>query len=165
MSGEIVQDRNDEYYMGLALREARAAVARDEAPIGAVIVHANSVIARAHNQRELLRDPTAHAEIIALTQAAAFFDNWRLLETTLYVTLEPCAMCAGAIVLGRVQRLVYGATDPKAGACGTLYNIVQDPRLNHIVEVTAGVCADECSGLLQEFFRARRGAGRPVEPE
>ena len=155
-----MQDRNDEYFMGLALREAHAALAENEVPIGAVVVHGRRVIARAHNQREMLRDPTAHAEMIALTQAAAFLDNWRLLETTLYVTLEPCTMCAGAIVLGRVPRLVFAAADPKAGACGTLYDIVRDPRLNHTVEVTAGVCAEECSALLQEFFLARRRAGK-----
>ncbi len=146
--------------MGLALREAQVAFAQGEVPIGAVVVHGQRVIARAHNQRETLRDPTAHAEMIALTQAAEFLDNWRLLETTLYVTLEPCAMCAGAIVLGRVPRLVYGATDPKAGACGTLYDIVRDPRLNHVVDVEPGVRGDECSSLLREFFRAQRAAGK-----
>ena len=142
--------------MGLALREAAKAFEAGEVPIGAVIVHEQRVIARAHNQRETLRDPTAHAEMIALTQAAAFLDNWRLSGTTLYVSLEPCPMCAGAIVLARVKRLVYGAPDPKAGACGTLYDIVRDPRLNHRVEVTPGVAAKECADLLQDFFRARR---------
>ena len=151
--------------MGLALREARAAMENGETPVGAVAVHAGQVIARAHNQRELLRDPTAHAEIIALTQAGAFLDSWRLLDTTLYVTLEPCAMCAGAIVLGRVPRLVYGASDPKAGACGTLYDIVRDARLNHTVEVTAGVCAEESASLLREFFQARRRAAGAAGPE
>ena len=154
----LLLERSDDYFMGLALREAAKALEAGEVPIGAVIAHGQRVIAKAHNQRETLRDPTAHAEMIALSQAAAFLDNWRLLDTTLYVSLEPCAMCAGAIVLARVKRLVYGAPDPKAGACGTLYDIVRDPRLNHQVEVTSGVCAQECAGLLHEFFRARRGA-------
>ena len=144
--------------MATALREAAKAAEAGEVPIGAVIAHGQRIIAKAHNQRESLRDPTAHAEIIALTQAAAFFDNWRLLDTTLYVTLEPCPMCAGAIVLARVKRLVFGADDPKAGACGTLYDIVRDARLNHQVEVTGGVCSDECAAVLQQFFQARRQA-------
>jgi len=144
--------------MAAALREAAKAAEAGEVPIGAVIAHGQRIIAKAHNQRESLRDPTAHAEIIALTQAAAFFDNWRLLDTTLYVTLEPCPMCAGAIVLARVKRLVFGADDPKAGACGTLYDIVRDARLNHQVEVTGGLCADECAAVLQQFFQARRQA-------
>ena len=142
--------------MSLALREAAAAFEAGEVPVGAVIVHEHRVIARAHNQRETLRDPTAHAEMIALTQAAAFLDNWRLLDTTLYVTLEPCPMCAGAIVLARVPRVVYAATDPKAGACGTLYDILRDPRLNHQVEVTQGVLAEESAAVLTEFFKTRR---------
>ena len=148
--------------MSFALREATAAFEAGEVPVGAVIVHEHRVIARAHNQRETLRDPTAHAEMIALTQAAEFLDNWRLLDTTLYVTLEPCPMCAGAIVLARVARVVYAATDPKAGACGTLYDILRDPRLNHQVEVTQGVLAEESAAVLTEFFRTRRrsaGAG------
>ena len=152
----LLLPRSDDEFMGLALREAAKAFEAGEVPIGAVIVHEQRVIARAHNQRETLRDPTAHAEMIALTQAAAFLDNWRLSGTTLYVSLEPCPMCAGAIVLARVKRLVYGAPDPKAGACGTLYDIVRDPRLNHRVEVTPGVAAKECADLLQDFFRARR---------
>ena len=153
-----MQERSDEYFMAAALREAAKAAEAGEVPIGAVIAHGQRIIAKAHNQRESLRDPTAHAEIIALTQAAAFFDNWRLLDTTLYVTLEPCPMCAGAIVLARVKRLVFGADDPKAGACGTLYDIVRDARLNHQVEVTGGLCADECAAVLQQFFQARRQA-------
>ncbi len=146
--------------MGLALREAQTAFAEGETPVGAVVVHEGRVIARAHNQRETLRDPTAHAEMIALTQAAEFLDNWRLLDTTIYVTLEPCAMCAGAIVLARAPRLVFGAADPKAGACGTLYDIVRDPRLNHVVKVTAGVREPECAELLREFFRRQRALGK-----
>lgn len=150
--------RADREYMQMALREAQAAAAKDETPVGAVIVKGSRIIARAHNMRETLKDPTAHAEMIALTQAAEALQAWRLEGVTVYVTLEPCAMCAGALVLARVSRLVYGAADPKAGACGTLYNIVQDERLNHRVEVTAGVLADESRALLQEFFRAKREA-------
>ena len=125
-------------------------------PVGAVIVKDSHIIGRAHNMRETLRDPTAHAEIIAITQAAEALDAWRLEGAVVYVTLEPCSMCAGALVLARVSRLVYGAADPKAGACGTLYNIVRDERLNHCIDVTAGVLADESRALLQEFFKERR---------
>ena len=121
-----------------------------------MIVHANLVVARAHNQREQLKDPTAHAEILALTQAAAALDDWRLEGATLYVTLEPCTMCAGAMVNARLGRLVYGATDPKAGASGSVFDITGSPELNHRVPVTPGVLADECGTLLREFFAARR---------
>jgi len=140
----------------MALREASAAASRGEVPVGAVIVKDGRVIGRAHNMRETLRDPTAHAEMIALTQAAEAMQAWRLEGVVVYVTLEPCCMCAGALVLARVSRLVYGAADPKAGACGTLYNIVADERLNHRVEVTAGILADESRALLQDFFRGKR---------
>jgi len=143
-------------FMHQALQEALAAYEEDEVPVGAVIVHEGRVIARAHNQRELLKDPTAHAEMIAITQAAAAMNNWRLTGATMYVTLEPCAMCAGALVLARIDRLVYGAQDPKAGACGTLFNILQDARLNHRVEVVPGVLAAECSDTLKSFFAKRR---------
>ena len=139
-----------------ALKEALAAYEDNEVPVGAVIVHENRVIARAHNQRELLKDPTAHAEMIAITQAAAALNNWRLIGVTIYVTLEPCAMCAGAMVLARIGHLVYGAADPKAGACGTLYNIVQDARLNHQIDIVQGVLAGDCAQLLREFFAERR---------
>jgi len=139
-----------------AIKAARIAKENGDVPIGAVVVYENQVIGRAYNQREQLNDPTAHAEIIALTQAAAFIGNWRLGGCTIYVTLEPCAMCAGALVLGRLDRLVYGCDDPKAGACKSLYNIVQDERLNHRLEVTSGVLADECGKLLQDFFLRRR---------
>ena len=139
-----------------ALKEALAAYEDNEVPVGAVIVHENRVIARAHNQRELLKDPTAHAEMIAITQAAAALNNWRLIGVTIYVTLEPCAMCAGAMVLARIGRLVYGTADPKAGACGTLYNIVQDARLNHQIDIVQGVLAGDCAQLLREFFAERR---------
>ena len=147
---------SDESFMQLALAEARASLEHGDVPIGAVIVHEGEVIARAHNQRELLQDPTAHAEIIALTQAASAMETWRLTDCVLYVTLEPCVMCAGALVLARIARLVYGADDPKAGACVSLYRIPEDERLNHRLPITAGVLADECSEILREFFRARR---------
>ena len=139
-----------------AIEAARIAESNGDVPIGAVIVYENKIIGRAYNQREQLADPTAHAEIIALTQAAAFLERWRLLGCTMYVTLEPCPMCAGALVLSRMDQLVYGCSDPKSGACGSLYNIVQDGRLNHKLEVTAGLLADECSEQLQSFFRSRR---------
>jgi tRNA(adenine34) deaminase len=151
----------DERYMRLAIDAAHIAEENGDVPIGAVIVCDNRVIGRAYNQREQLNDPTAHAEIVALTQAAAALGTWRLYGCTIYVTLEPCPMCAGALVLGRLDRLVYGCPDPKAGACGSLYDIVRDPRLNHRLEVTSGVLADDCAGLLQAFFHARRPNGRP----
>jgi len=139
-----------------AIEPAKIAEENGDVPIGAVIVYKDQIIGRAYNQREQLNDPTAHAEIIALTQAAAFIESWRLVGCTMYVTLEPCAMCAGALVLGRLDRLVYGCDDPKAGACGSLYNIVQDERLNHRLEVTSGVLADECGKLLEDFFQKKR---------
>jgi len=149
-----------EHFMRLALREAEQALAEDEVPIGAVIVHHQRVIASAHNQREQLRDPTAHAEMIAVTQAAASLGSWRLEDCTLYVTLEPCTMCAGAIVLARIPRLVYGAADPKAGAVHSLYQLLSDPRLNHRAEVVAGVSAAQCAELLSRFFQAKRRMGK-----
>ena len=152
---------NDQEFMAEALRQAMLALDEDEVPVGAVIVQDGRVIARAHNQRELLRDPTAHAEMIAITQAAEHVDNWRLEDCTMYVTLEPCAMCAGAIVLARLPRLVFGAHDPKAGAVGSVYDIPRDPKLNHTVEVTAGVLEQECSEILTDFFRRKRPA-KPI---
>lgn len=146
----------DETFMKLALKEAERAFDKDDCPIGAVIVKDGQIIARAHNQVELLKDPTAHAEMIAITQAANTIGHEHLNETTIYVTLEPCTMCAGALVLARVKRLVFGAHDPKAGACGTLYNIAQDDRLNHRLEVVSGIMAGESQSLLQEFFRRLR---------
>ncbi len=144
-------------HMEMALAEAEAAAAEDEVPIGAVIVSlAQGVIARAHNQREQLHDPTAHAEMIAITQAAESLRSWRLEKCVLYVTLEPCPMCAGAIVLARIPYVVYGAADPKAGACDTLYQITTDPRLNHRAQVVSGVLADRCSAVLSQFFAAKR---------
>ncbi len=148
----------DEDYMAEALRQARLALDNGEVPVGAAIVRNGSIIARAHNQRQLLGDPTAHAEMIAITQAAEHCGGWRLDGCTMYVTLEPCAMCAGAIVLARLPRLVFGPCDPKGGAVGSLYDIPRDPRLNHIVEVTSGVLERECSEILTEFFRNKRQA-------
>ncbi len=142
--------------MRRAIDAATIAEENGDVPIGCVIVHDGRVIARAYNQREQLQDPTAHAEIIALTQAAATLENWRLHGCTIYVTLEPCSMCAGALVLARIDRLVYACADPKTGACGSIYNIVQDQRLNHHVTVTAGVLEDECSRLLRDFFLKKR---------
>ncbi len=156
MPMEQIQSQIDERYMRLAIDAAHIAEENGDVPIGAVIVYQDQVIGRAYNQREQLTDPTAHAEIVALTQAATFVETWRLHGCTIYVTLEPCPMCAGALVLGRLDRLVYGCTDPKAGACGSLYDIVRDERLNHRLEVTSGVLADDCAALLQTFFRARR---------
>ncbi|KPL21226.1 MAG: hypothetical protein AMJ75_10380 [Phycisphaerae bacterium SM1_79] len=149
-------DKQDERYMQMAIEQARVAEENGDVPIGAVIVCENRIIGKAYNQREQLQDPTAHAEIIALTQAAAALENWHLNGCTIYVTLEPCPMCAGALVLSRMERLVYGCDDPKAGACKSLYNIVQDERLNHRLEVTSGVLAEQCGQLLQEFFAQRR---------
>jgi len=151
-----MDNEKDQRYMQIAIDQAQIAQENGDVPIGAVIVHQNQIIGKAYNQREQLKDPTAHAEIIALTQAAAFLESWRLNDCTIYVTLEPCPMCAGALVLARMKRLVYGCDDPKTGAVKTLYNIVQDQRLNHRLEVTSGVLAAECSELLQEFFQKRR---------
>jgi tRNA(adenine34) deaminase len=148
-------------HMEMALEEARLAAAEDEVPIGAVIVELErGVIARAHNQREQLNDPTAHAEMIAITQAASALGSWRLENSILYVTLEPCPMCAGAIVQARLPMLVYGAADPKAGACHTLYQIASDARLNHRAQVIAGVLADRCGAVLTDFFAAKRRLGK-----
>jgi tRNA(adenine34) deaminase len=151
-----------ESLMQLALEQARLALAQDEVPIGAVVYHSPSdrVIGRAHNRRILDRDPTAHAEILAIRQAAAAMGDWRLEETILAVTLEPCPMCAGAIVNARVPRLVYGCTDPKAGAVDTLFRLCSDARLNHRVEVQGGVLAGECAGMLTAFFAAKRAMGK-----
>jgi tRNA(adenine34) deaminase len=146
----------DEVWMMAALAEARRAAEIGEVPVGAVVVREGSVVGRGHNRRESDGDPLAHAEILAIRRAAAGIGDWRLLGCTMYVTLEPCAMCAGALVNSRVERLVYGAPDPKAGFCGTLGNLVQDPRLNHRLEVTAGVLEGECAALLRGFFASLR---------
>lgn len=151
-----IDNNLDERYMRTAIEAAKTAQDNSDVPIGAVIVYEGQIIAKAYNQREQLNDPTAHAEIIALTQAAAALGSWRLGGCTIYVTLEPCTMCAGALVLGRLDRLVYGCDDPKTGAVKSLYNIVQDKRLNHQLEVTSGVLADECAAMLSNFFTHRR---------
>lgn len=149
-------DKIDEKYMKVAIEQAGIAEENGDVPIGAVIVYKEQIIGKAYNQRELLKDPTAHAEIIALTQAAAALESWRLNGCTMYVTLEPCPMCAGALVLARMDRLVYGCDDSKTGAVKSLYNIVQDERLNHRLEVTSGVLQEQCREQLQEFFSKRR---------
>ncbi len=149
-----------EPWMRRALRQAAAAMEMGEVPVGAVIVHDDTVIAESHNQRETLNDPTAHAEMIAITQAAEALGSWRLLDCTLYVTLEPCPMCAGAIVQSRIPSVIYGTADPKGGACHTLFQITSDIRLNHQALVLGGVLQDECRTILQEFFRQQRAQGK-----
>jgi len=146
----------DEYFMRLALREAERALEHDDVPIGAVVVHEGEVIGAGRNERELRQDPTAHAEMIALREASRALSSWRLMDAVLYITLEPCAMCAGAIVLARVSRVVFGASDPKAGAAGSVLDVLGEPRLNHRPEVAAGLLADEAAALLEDFFGDRR---------
>jgi tRNA(adenine34) deaminase len=146
----------DEYFMHLALREAERALEHDDVPIGAVVVREGEVIGAGHNERELRQDPTAHAEVIALREAARALGSWRILESVIYVTLEPCAMCAGAIVLARVPRLVFGTSDPKAGAAGSVLDVTGEPRLNHRPEVAGGLLAAESAALLTGFFGSRR---------
>jgi tRNA(adenine34) deaminase len=146
----------DEYFMRLALREAERALEHGDVPIGCVMTHGGEVIASAPNERELRGDPTAHAEILAIRDASKALGGWRLLDTVLYVTLEPCAMCAGAIVLGRVPRVIYGTTDPKAGAAGSVLDVLAEARLNHRPEVAGGLLAEEAASLLREFFATRR---------
>lgn len=146
----------DEDAMRVALEQARLAASSGDVPIGAVVVRNGSTIAKAQNQRHRAQDPTAHAEILVLRAAAEKLSNWRLEDCTVVVTLEPCTMCAGALVLARVARLVFGAADPKAGACGSLYNVLSDPRLNHEVRISRGVLESECASLLTEFFGDRR---------
>jgi len=149
-------DGADERWMALAVEEAQAAAAAGEVPIGAVLVRGDRLVARAHNRRETTPDPTAHAEVLVLREGARALGTWRLEGCTLYATLEPCAMCAGAAVLARVPRLVFGARDPKAGFVGSLGDLARDPRLNHRIEVRSGVLEDACGGLLRGFFSARR---------
>ncbi len=153
---QVLEDPSDEAAMALALAEAAQAPAHGDVPVGAVVLQAGRVLGRAHNERERRKDPTAHAELLALRQAAEALGTWHLDATTVVVTLEPCAMCAGALVASRVGRLVYGAADPKAGACGSLYNLCCDPRLHHEVLVTAGVREQEAAALVREFFAPRR---------
>jgi len=146
----------DEYWMQAALKQAELAFDAGEVPVGAVVVHEDRIIGRGHNQTEVLQDPTAHAEILAIGAAAGTLGSWRLIDCTLYVTIEPCCMCAGAVVWSRLSRLVYGAPDPKAGACGSLYDIVSDERLNHQVPTTHGVRMEEAGGYMKAFFLERR---------
>jgi tRNA(adenine34) deaminase len=146
----------EEYFMRLALREAVRASEHDDVPIGAVIVRGGEVIGSGHNERELRADPTAHAEMIALREAARTLGSWRVLDSVMYVTLEPCPMCAGAIVLARLPRLVFGATDPKAGAAGSVLDVLDEPRLNHRPQVEGGLLAEECAEMLRGFFAPRR---------
>jgi len=157
--------QDDHRWMQEALRMAEAALRAEEVPVGCIIVHEGRLIGRAHNQRETLRDPTAHAEMIAITQAAEARGSWRLDGCTLYVTLEPCAMCAGAMVLARIDRLVYGAADPKAGAVASVFRILDSPRLNHRVQVTAGIAAEACGAILSEFFRTKRNPAAEDQAE
>ena len=146
----------DEYFMRLAIREAERALEHDDVPIGAVVVRDGEVIGAGHNEREVRQDPTAHAEMLALRAAATAVGSWRVLDSVLYVTLEPCAMCAGAIVLARVPRVVFGTVDPKAGAAGSVLDVLAEPRLNHRPEVAGGLLAGECAALLTGFFGSRR---------
>jgi tRNA(adenine34) deaminase len=156
-AGDVSAPAGDERFMRLALTHAAAAREHDDVPIGAVLVREGEVLAEAANERELRADPTAHAEILALRAGSERLGGWRLPETTLYVTLEPCAMCAGAIVLARVPRVVYATADPKAGAAGSVLDVLGEPRLNHRPEVASGVLAEEAAELLRSFFRERRG--------
>lgn len=144
-------------FMVEALKQAKMALEKDEVPVGAVIVHKNQIIARAHNQVEMLKDPTAHAEMIAVTQATSALSNKWLNDCAIYVTIEPCSMCAGALVLARIKRIYYGAPDPKTGACGSVVNIAQNNQLNHHIEVSGGLLAEDCGSLITEFFKGKRG--------
>ncbi|MCK4909202.1 MAG: tRNA adenosine(34) deaminase TadA [Planctomycetes bacterium] len=149
-------ERDHNFYMQEVLKESAKALEKGEVPVGAVAVHQGRIIARAHNQKELLKDPTAHAEMIAITQAASAVDNWRLREVDFYVTIEPCLMCAGALVQARVRRIIFGATDIKAGGCGSIFNLVNDSRLNHQIEIVSGIMESECRAILREFFQTKR---------
>jgi len=157
-----MSDNSDITYMQAALAEAERARAKGEVPIGAVIVHGGKIVGRGHNLRETSNDPTTHAEMVAIREAAATIGHWRLLDTTLYVTLEPCVMCMGAIILARIPRLVYACRDPRAGAVGSIYDFSEDQRFNHKVEVTSGVLGEACSDMLSAFFRELR-AGKKSE--
>jgi len=153
----MLEPPNDQYFMREALRQAQKAGEAGEVPVGAVVVIAGKIIGRAHNQVELLKDATAHAEMVALTQAEAAVGDWRLTECDLYVTKEPCAMCAGALVHTRIRRVIFGCKDPVAGAAGSVMNLLQMPALNHRCDIASGVLQDECAAILQDFFRNRRG--------
>jgi tRNA(adenine34) deaminase len=152
----MIKPPNDEYFMHEALRQAQKAYDANEVPVGAVVVREGKIIARSSNQVELLKDATAHAEMLALTQAEAAVGDWRLTDCDLYVTKEPCAMCAGALVHTRIRRVIFGCTDPTAGAAGSVMNLLQMPTLNHQCDITSGVLQDECAAILQNFFRKRR---------
>jgi tRNA(adenine34) deaminase len=166
MSEPIIDLHSDSYFMGEALRQARRAWEQEEVPIGAVVVRAGQVIARAYNQVEILKDATAHAEMLAITQAESVIGDWRLNECDLYVTKEPCPMCAGAMVHSRVKRVIFGCPSVKDGAGGSLLNILQHPKLNHRCDITSGVRQDECIQMLQAFFRERRGTNsNTVQPD
>ena len=153
----------DEIFMREAIRQALEAAREDEVPVGAVIVHDRKIIAKAHNQIEMLKDPTAHAEMIAITQATNYLSSKWLQDCTLYVTIEPCSMCAGALVLSRITRVYFGASEPKTGACGSVINIANHQALNHRIDVCGGILADECSALVSEFFQKKRNAKRVLE--
>jgi tRNA(adenine34) deaminase len=154
----MIEPPNDEYFMREALRQARKAYDADEVPVGAIVVREGKIIGRAHNQVELLKDATAHAEMVALTQAEAAVGDWRLTDCDLYVTKEPCPMCAGALVHTRIRRVIFGCADPRAGAAGSLTNLLRMPALNHRCDITAGVLENECAAILQNFFTAKRPA-------
>ena len=151
---------SDQFFMQEAIKQAMIAAENDEVPVGAVITHQNKIIAKAYNQVELLKDPTAHAEMIAITQASHSLSSKWLYDCCLYVTLEPCSMCAGAMVLARLQRIYFGATDPKAGACGSIMNIVQHERLNHRIDIQKGIAEELCGELLSNFFKRQRSLGK-----
>ncbi|MGB2697506.1 MAG: tRNA adenosine(34) deaminase TadA [Candidatus Zixiibacteriota bacterium] len=156
----------DQYWMQAALKEAEKALKKKEVPVGAVVVYQNKIIGRGHNQVETLKDATAHAEILAIGAASNFLGSWRLSDASIYVTVEPCIMCAGAIILSRLDKLIFGAFDPKAGACGSLYNLPQDIRLNHQVEITSRVLEEQCKGVIQTFFeQLRKSEGIKEEDE
>jgi len=163
MEAPIIDLNSDAYFMGEALRQARKAYKADEVPVGAIIARDGQILARAFNQVETLKDATAHAEMLAITQAESVMGDWRLIDCDLYVTKEPCPMCAGAIVHARLRRVIFGCPDPKGGGAGSLFNILQNPALNHQCELTAGVKLDECRGILREFFLGKR-QGRLSDP-
>ncbi|MEW6324526.1 MAG: tRNA adenosine(34) deaminase TadA [Nitrospirota bacterium] len=156
-------NERDQSLMALALEEAREAASQGDVPIGAVVACNGEVVSRAHNEREMRRDPTAHAELLALRAASAILGRWRLFGCTLYVTLEPCAMCAGALVLARLDRVIYGCDDPKAGACGSTVDLLRAPHVNHRMKIARGVLAEECGQLLKDFFAARRDTAAKAE--
>jgi tRNA(adenine34) deaminase len=159
----MIEPRDDEYFMHEALRQARKAYDADEVPVGAIVVRGDKIIARAHNQVELLKDATAHAEMLALTQAEAAVGDWRLFDCDLYVTKEPCAMCAGALVHTRIRRVIFGCADPVAGAAGSVINLLQMPTLNHRCDIGIGVLENECAAILRGFFQERRHARNEID--